>query len=120
MVCPEHLLALGQQAQGWPGLHNKRSLLKIKIYQDTYCKGHIRTALPGTCTSQGKGLETHRGQQQLHTGSDYCICKARKKKKKKGQKEESGPEDSLLPNEKRHCATTFPSRHFVQHQEIVL
>lgn len=83
VVCPEHFLALGQQAQGWPGLHNKRSLLKtkIKIYQDTYCKGHIHTALPGTCTSQGKGLETHRGQQQLHTGSDYCICKARRKKK---------------------------------------
>lgn len=49
---------------------------QVQIYQDTYCKGHTRTALPGTCTSRGTGLETHQGRQQLHTGFDYCIWKA--------------------------------------------
>lgn len=45
----------------------------MQIYQDTYCKGHIRTELLGIYMSQGKGLETHQGQPQLHIGSDYCI-----------------------------------------------
>lgn len=54
----------------------------MQIYQDTYCKGHIRTELLGIYMSQGKGLETHQGQPQLHIGSDYCIWKAKEESQK--------------------------------------
>lgn len=66
----------------------------MQICQDTYCKGHTRTALPGTCRSRGTGLETHQGRQQPHTGSDYCTWKATEKRVREagGQgKELSGP-----------------------------
>lgn len=91
----------------------------MQIYQDTYCKGHIHTALPGTCMSQGKGLETHQGQRQLHIGSDYCIWKARKKESQKtvqtaGQVKTLNDPSSINRSEEAEARTSASAREALQ------
>ena len=53
--------------------------------------------------SQGKGLETHQGQRQLHTGSDYCIWKARKKESGNIPERRTGQEVEQLIEHQQEC-----------------
>ena len=40
----------------------------------THCRGHSRTAPPGTCRSQGRGPERRRSQRPPHTGCGCYTC----------------------------------------------
>ena len=40
----------------------------------THCRGHSRTAPPGTCRSQGRGPERRPSQRPPHTGCGCYTC----------------------------------------------
>lgn len=40
----------------------------------THCRGHSRTAPPGTCRSRGRGPERRRSQRPPHTGCGCYTC----------------------------------------------
>lgn len=40
----------------------------------THCRGHSRTAPPGTCRSRDRGRERHQSRQPRHTGCGCYTC----------------------------------------------
>lgn len=46
----------------------------------THCKGHSRTAPPGTCRFQDRGQERRQSRPPPHTGSGYYTYRQRREK----------------------------------------
>lgn len=61
-VSPPHLLLGGGRA---------RDRTRNKM---THCRGHSRTAPPGTCRSQDRGRERHRSRRPPRTGCGCYTC----------------------------------------------